>query len=429
LLAHWLVVLVLVVVILSGCQRDKPPAPEQPFKIGVVFPFSGNDCATGLDLQSGVELALEIVNQEYDLDLPLAPGKGLTRHGGIRLQAIYHDSSYDPVKAAKSAEELVINEKVKVLIGGYTCAESMAISERTEILRVPLLNCTSTSPRLTQRGLQWFFRITPDDTFYAHNFFQFLQNCQMDHPGSVPPHLVLIYEKGAWGTGVARLGKRLAKKYGYEIIGEIPYNSRGPSFEKILATSSHMFQSETLILQASPEHDALLLMEAYKSQGIRPAAILAMNIGSINPGFIKTLGSQAEYVLSQGVWSMDVSNQNSLATQVNDLFKQLYGRELTANSARSFTGTIVLADALNRASALTPKAIRDALLQTDISAEQLILPWQGIKFDPNTGQNLFGGGYILQIQHGECRTVWPRDIATSRVIWPISPHQALEAQP
>jgi branched-chain amino acid transport system substrate-binding protein len=419
----------LAVVILSGCHRDKPPVTEEPFKIGVVFPVSGNDCATGLDLQSGVELALEIVNQEYDLNLPLALGKGLTRHGGIRLQAIYRDSSYDPVKAAKSAEELVINEKVKVLIGGYTCAESMAISERTEILQIPLLNCTSTAPRLTQRGLQWFFRLTPDDTFYTHNFFQFLQNCQMDYPGSVPAKLVLVYEKGPWGTGVARVGKRFASKYGYEIIGEIPYSSGGPSFEKILATSSHMFQPKILILQASPEHDALLLMQAYKSQGIQPTAILAMNIGSISPGFIKTLGSQTEYILSQEVWSKNVSDQKSLATQVNDLFKQLYGREFTANSARSFTGTMVLADALNRASALTPKAIREALLQTDISAEQLILPWQGIKFDPSTGQNLFAGGYIVQIQHGECRTVWPKDIATSRVIWPISPHQTLEAQP
>jgi hypothetical protein len=130
LLAHWLVVLVLVVlvlvvVILSGCQRDKPPVPEQPFKIGVVFPFSGNDCATGLDLQSGVELALEIVNQEYGLYLPLAPDKDLTRPGGIGLQAIYRDASYDPVKAARSAEELFINAKVKVLIDGYTCWQNL----------------------------------------------------------------------------------------------------------------------------------------------------------------------------------------------------------------------------------------------------------------------------------------------------------------
>ncbi len=171
----WMLILLLAVTVPWGCQRDEHLVPEQPFRIGVIFPLSGNGGAAGSDLQAGVELALEIVNQEYDLELPLARGKGLTRHGGIRLQAIYRDSNYDPVMTARSVEELVINEKVKALIGGYTSVETAAMSEQTEILQIPLLNCTSTAPRLTQRGLQWFFRITPDDTFFAHNFFQFLQ--------------------------------------------------------------------------------------------------------------------------------------------------------------------------------------------------------------------------------------------------------------
>ena len=151
----------------------------------------------------------------------------------MRLQAIYRDSGNDPVTAARSVEELVLNERVKVLIGGYTSAETALMSEQTEILRIPLLNCTSTAPRLTQRGLQWFFRITPDDTFFAHNFFQFLQNIQENQPGSVPHRLVLVYENGLWGTGVAQVERRLAKKYGYEIIAEVPYNARKPPSKRI----------------------------------------------------------------------------------------------------------------------------------------------------------------------------------------------------
>ncbi len=204
---------------------------------------------------------------------------------------------------------------------------------------------------------------------------------------------------------------------------------RKPLSKKYLNSSNRNLLAETIILQASCERDAVLLMRAYESQRIQPTAILGMAAGFNSPGFIKTLGSQAEHVLSQEVWAKDVSTKKSLASLVNDLFKQHYGRDLTANSASSFTGTLVLADALNRASALTPKAIREALLQTDIPAEHLILPWQGIKFEPQTGQNLFGGAFIVQIQQGEYRTVWPKDIAPSQVIWPISACQAPETQP
>ncbi len=428
LIIHWLIVVMLPVVILSGCQRDKPPATEQFFKIGVVFPFSLNDCTTGSDLRLGVELALDIVNQEFDLPLPLAPGKGLTRHGGTKLHAIYRDSNFDPTTAAKAVDELIMHEEVKVLIGGYTSAESIAMSEQTETLRIPFLNCTSTAPRLTQRGFQWFFRITPNDTFYVHNFFQFLQNIQDNQTGSITRRLILVYENGPWGTGVAQVGRKFAKKYGYEIIAEIPYHTKENSLEKTLATKRHFFLPETIILQASYGQETNALLNGYKSMGIQPAAILNMNPGLINSGFIRKLGSHVENLLSQGVWSNDVSTRKPLGSQLNDIFKQRYGRDLSSNSARSFTGAMVLADALNRASSLTPKAIREALLQTDIPAEQLIVPWEGIKFEPHTGQNSLAGGFIIQIQQGESRTVWPQDIATSQLIRPVFPHPDPEAQ-
>jgi branched-chain amino acid transport system substrate-binding protein len=423
-----MVVLLLASLVLGGCQRDKPPAPEQLIKIGVIFPFSGPDGATGSDLQAGVELALEIINQDYELTLPLAPGKGLTRHGA-RLQAIYRDSGNDPILASRSVEELVINERVKALIGGYTSVETTAISEQTEIMQVPLLNCTSTSPRLTQMGLQWFFRITPDDSFFAQNFFQFLQELQENQPGSIPHRLVLVYENGIWGTGVAQAQRKLAKKYDYEIVADVPYNARETSFEKMSSNSCRDLGPKTILFQASYERDAILLMQGYKARHIQPTAILAMDAGFISPGFIKTLGSEAEHILSREVWAKDISARKPLAALINNLFRQRYGRDLTGNSARSFTGTLVLADALNRAASLTPRAIREALLQTDIPTEQIILPWQGVKFDPQTGQNLLGGGIIVQLQHGEYRTVWPKDFAVSQVIWPLFAGPAPETQP
>ena len=92
---------------------------------------------------------------------------------------------------------------------------------------------------------------------------------------------------------------------------------------------------------------------------------------------------------------------------MNDLFRERYQRDMTGNSARSFTGLIVLAEAINRANRLTPHAVRAALAQTDIGADQRIMPWDGIRFDPETGQNTLGKGIIVQVQQGRNVTVWP----------------------
>lgn len=92
---------------------------------------------------------------------------------------------------------------------------------------------------------------------------------------------------------------------------------------------------------------------------------------------------------------------------------------MTGHSARAFTGLIVLADAMNRAAVLTPEAIRTALLATDFSSEQLIMPWDGVRFDPETGQNILGRGIIVQVQGGEYRTVWPLELSANIVVWPF----------
>jgi len=80
---------------------------------------------------------------------------------------------------------------------------------------------------------------------------------------------------------------------------------------------------------------------------------------------------------------------------------------------------LVLADAINRAKSLDPEAIRQALLATNIPGEQTIMPWQGVKFDEKTHQNIYAQGVNLQIIGGQYYTVWPFDLATREIVWPM----------
>jgi ABC-type branched-subunit amino acid transport system substrate-binding protein len=50
---------------------------------------------------------------------------------------------------------------------------------------------------------------------------------------------------------------------------------------------------------------------------------------------------------------------------------------------------LALADAVNRAGSTDPEKIRDALSKTDLTSNQLMMGYQGVKFD-NTGQNYSG---------------------------------------
>ena len=97
-----------------------------------------------------------------------------------------------------------------------------------------------------------------------------------------------------------------------------------------------------------------------------------------------------------------------------------YHVNFTGNSARDFTGILALADAIDRAGSTDPEAIRKALAATNIAGDQLIMPWDGIRFDAR-GQNELGSGIIVQVQKGKYVTVWPFKLATADIVWPMVP--------
>ena len=171
-------------------------------------------------------------------------------------------------------------------------------------------------------------------------------------------------------------------------------------------------------MQSSYTPDAILSMKTYKELGFSPDMILANNSGFTDTEFIRTLGKDAEYVITREVWALDLAGRNPLIKEVNALFNARYKINFTGNSSRTFTGLMVMADAINRARSTEPQAVRTALSQTNLPGSSLIMPWKGVKFD-ETGQNQLGRGILVQIVDGKYHTVYPFDMATQDVIWPM----------
>ncbi len=383
--------------------------------VGAIYPLSGSLAATGVDLKNAVELATDIVNNEYDLNLPLAKTAGLPNMGGAKIRLVLGDHEADPEKGAAEAERLINNEKVAALVGSYNSAVTATASQVAEREGVPFLNPESTSPTLTERGFQWFFRTTPYDKLFAENFFQFLD--EMKAKGYDVSNVAILNENTLWGTDVATLENQYAEEYGYNVAANIPYEANAADVssevQKLKAAG------EAVLLQASYVSDAILYMQTYKQLDYAPTAIIAMDAGFVASEFVETLGDDANYILSREVWALDLAESKPIIKAVNDMYKERYGTNMNGNSARAFTGMLVLADAINRAGSTDPAAIQAALMETDIPADQIIMPWKGIRFDPETHQNTLGSGIIVQILDGEYKTVWPFDLASAEIVWPF----------
>ena len=85
--------------------------------IGVIYPLSGASAQIGVDAQKAFDTAAEIINKNFDFDLPMARGEGLPGLGGAKVRLIFADHQADPQKGRAEAERLITQEKVCAIIG------------------------------------------------------------------------------------------------------------------------------------------------------------------------------------------------------------------------------------------------------------------------------------------------------------------------
>ncbi len=389
---------------------------QNEIRIGVIFPLSGPAASTGQVLLEGVKLAADIVNTKMDLNMPLAKTAGLPNLKGAKIKIIAGDHQGKPEIGMAEAERLITQEKVVALIGCYNSGITATASQAAERYGIPFLNDSSTSPTLTERGFKWFFRTTPNDDLLSENFFMFLADLKKKK--SIDAGAIAIFsENTLFGTDSTKFQQKYAAKYGFNVSGTVMYPAKSTQLtSEIQKLKSY---NPKVILQTSYIADAILSMRTYKELNFAPDAILANNAGFIDPEFVKSLAKDGDYILSREVWAKDLSTKKPMIKKVAEMFEKRTGKHMDGSSARSFTAMIVLADAINRAGATAPDKIHDALLKTNIKADQLIMPWDGVQFDPKTHQNMLGKGIIVQLLNGEYYTVWPFNLATKDVVWPF----------
>ena len=389
---------------------------QQEIKIGVIYPLTGPLASSGAEMRDALEFAADIVNNGLKgvPELPFAAGGGLTNLKGAKIKLVFADHQGNPQVGATEAERLVSQEHVVALMGAYNSNVTQTASQVAERDKIPFLNAESSSPTLTQRGFKYFFRTTPHDELFVHNAFDFLKDVEATKHikiGSV----ATLAENTLFGNEAAKLQLKYATAQGYNVVKQVSYPAKTTQLTSEVQT---LKAANPQVLLQSSYSEAILSMKTYKELGYLPDMLIANDAGFADTEFVKTLGKDADYVVSREVWALDIGEKKPIIKKVDDLFKARYKIDFTGNSARSFTGLMVLADAINRAGSTDPEAIRKALAATNIPASALIMPWKGVKFD-ETGQNTLGAGILVQIRDGKYSTVWPFDFASREVVWPM----------
>jgi branched-chain amino acid transport system substrate-binding protein len=295
-----------------------------------------------------------------------------------------------------------------------------------------MINGSSTSPALTERGFKWFWRTTPHDTWFTKDLFELLKglsNGKARGVNDVPKKDIMkiasACEKTEWGSFVSALIEDFSKEYGFDLRKSMLYAKETPDLSS--EVRSLKASRADVMLFASYTSDAILMIKTLKAQKAQPKILWGQDAGFETPEFQQTLGDDIIGILTRTVFLPQVVVVKPLAGQVNALYKGKTGNDLSGASARSFTGFQTWVHVLEKAGSTKPEAIQAAANAINIPGDQLVVPWAGIKFSTSgkeLGQNVLGSGLIGQYQKGKdgkvgLEIVYPFDVTTADMIYPF----------
>jgi branched-chain amino acid transport system substrate-binding protein len=409
-----------------------PSFGADTIKIGVLYPLTGGAAAEGRELRPGAELAAEIANNIMPIDMDMAKRGGITSLGGAKIELIFKDHEGNPTLGADLAKKLILDDKVVGILGCYQSAVTKAVSAVCEQYGIPMINDSSTSPALTQRELQWFWRTTPNDVTFTKDLFEFFKGLTEGKVKGVPAvpkqqisKLASACEKTEWGSQVSETIDVFAKQYGFEVKKALLYAAKSPDLSS--EVMSLKAANPDAMLFACYASDAILMMKTLKAQKVSAKIMWGQDGGFEAPEFWQTLGDDIVGVLTRSVFAPKVAEAKKAAGQVNAIFKAKQGHDLSGASARAFTGVQTWVEVIQKAGSTKPEDIQRAANTIMIPGDQLIVPWAGIKFSSakeDKGQNELGSGIIGQYQKDKegkivLEIVYPFDLATANMIYPF----------
>lgn len=354
-------------------------------KIGVVVPLSGPNAQFGANIRNGIELALKTVNET-----------GIASLDGAKVEVIYADAP-EPAKAGVAVQRLVSQNGVVGIVGSFVSNISLAASEVTERLGVPMIT-HSFADQITERGYNNIFQVSPKASRIGVATLD--QALELgDIAGEKVTKIAILWEDTSYGTAQSKGIREAAQKAGVEVVVDEGYP---PGITDVTPLINKLRNSGAqLVFPVSYINDAVLIIRSMRQQQI-DTPVVGGAAGYIIPDFGKALGEMA-----QGVLSIAPTNYDA-APEISGRYREAYGIWPSHEALMYAAGFEDMVAAIDAAKSADPAAIRDAIASLRYcDGFAKALPNGCIAYD-DKGAVATGEPIMVQWQKGELVTVFPR---------------------
>lgn len=248
--------------------------------IGVDAPLTGQNSATGLGIQGGVQIAVDDANKNNTVP-------GVT----FKVQAL--DDKAIPASGQANATQLVQDDKVLGVVGPLNSGVATQMQQVFDTAGLVEISPSNTAPELTQ-GKNWqTAKSRPFKTYFRTATTDALQGgfaAEYAYSTLKKRKVFVVDDKQTYGAGLAKLFKAGFTKSGGKVAGEDHVNTGDTDFSALVTKIKNA--KADLVYYGGQYDESEKLTKQLKDGGVKIP--LFGGDGMFTPTYIETAGKTSE---------------------------------------------------------------------------------------------------------------------------------------
>jgi branched-chain amino acid transport system substrate-binding protein len=321
-----------------GCRGKKPSASV--WRVGSFQSLSGPESQFGGDTKDGIELAVDQVNAA----------------GGVKgkpLKVMFEDDKSSPQDATNKVLQLIDRDKVVAVLGEVASARSKAGGIVANRRRVPMISPSSTNPDVTKVG-PFVFRVCFTDDAQGQAAARFVAETLKKKRVAI-----LYASDDLYSSGLANEFREEAKRLGLELVGEKQFLKNETNFTTYI---TEIRDARPDIIYAPIYYNAMIPIARQAAAAGVPGSTFLGGDGWHAEGLVRDAGAEMEGAYLTEHFAPDAPWP--AAQRFVKAYRERFQHDPSSLAAQGYDAALLLADAIGRATADTPQAIRDAIAAT-----------------------------------------------------------------
>lgn len=368
----------------TPAQEEKPaeetPAEEtpadstEPIRIGVVSTFSGSNSGHGEYCKEGVELWLDTVNA----------------NGGILgrpVEIVYEDNGETNQEYQNAFIKLLSEGNVSAVYSNGYSDQVTLVSPDVEQYGIPFLAGNSSQACLDS-GYNYYWMLRLSDAIVSPT----MANACADMLNMT--NVAVLQVNDSYGDGMADYVCAALEAKGVTVALRTSFDAEESQFNSYLAQVQNA-GVDGIVAIAHQDQAALLMMQI-DALGLDLPLMGCSQFATALA--IDTAGAAADGWYSLADWTCQV-NTEAGAAFVN-AYREKYNRDPDMQSVCAYDAMLVLQDAIERAGTDDPKAINDALYETN-GVVGAMTTYTCNKDDATASHSLGTSIFLTQTENGQ----------------------------